>query len=150
MTRPAPTRATVAALVGAGATVTAGSTFTFGDDDLTDMHSIVDDNGTIAGTTALASIVNNALWVRNAGGNVNLTTAQVDAIGSLTATVSDDTLGDGTGTVSWTYTTKEGALDFLAQGETLTLTYRVTVQGRLWLQQRHGDQGRHGGHHRGQ
>ena len=48
-------------------------------------------------------------------------------LGALTAVVSDDATGDGTGAVTWTFEINDGAVDYLAEGETLTQSYDVTV-----------------------
>ena len=39
-----------------------------------------------------------------------------------------DPVNQGADTAGWTYTVADNALDFLADGETLTITYDVTVQ----------------------
>ncbi|WP_322978515.1 retention module-containing protein [Pseudomonas sp. C11] len=51
----------------------------------------------------------------------------VDALGNLSAAISDAAQGDGEGSVHWNYSVAAGALDYLGAGETLTLVYRVTV-----------------------
>jgi VCBS repeat-containing protein len=50
-----------------------------------------------------------------------------DYLGALTAVVSDDTTGDGTGAVTWTFEINDGAVDHLVESETLTQSYVVTV-----------------------
>lgn len=58
-----------------------------------------------------------------------LTPAQTSALttaGALALTRNDST-GTGAGSVAWTYTIADSAADFLAQGETLSVTYPVTV-----------------------
>jgi VCBS repeat-containing protein len=47
--------------------------------------------------------------------------------GSLQAEVTQDTTGGQDGSVAWTFGADAGALDFLAEGETLTQYYDVTV-----------------------
>lgn len=47
-------------------------------------------------------------------------------IGKFATTLSD-TNGGNTGAVNWSYSVADKALDYLAQGETLTQTYRVSV-----------------------
>jgi VCBS repeat-containing protein len=47
--------------------------------------------------------------------------------GMLAATVSNASTGDGAGTVSWTFSVDDSALDDLAAGQTLTQTYTVAV-----------------------
>ena len=48
-------------------------------------------------------------------------------LGTLTPSVSNDSTGDGAGTVSWTFSVDNAALQFLGEGETRTQTYTVTV-----------------------
>ena len=47
--------------------------------------------------------------------------------GTLTASVTEDATGDGEGTVKWTFTASDGALDTLAAGQTVTQTYTLTL-----------------------
>jgi len=47
--------------------------------------------------------------------------------GTLVAIVSDASTGDGAGTVSWTYSIDDSAIDDLAAGETLVQSYTLTV-----------------------
>ena len=48
-------------------------------------------------------------------------------LGTLTPTVSDDSTGDGAGTVGWSFSMANAALQFLGEGETRTQSYTVTV-----------------------
>jgi VCBS repeat-containing protein len=48
-------------------------------------------------------------------------------LGTFTANVSNDSTGDGAGQVSWNFTVDNNALQFLAQGQTLTQVYTVKV-----------------------
>ena len=48
-------------------------------------------------------------------------------LGTLTPSITDQTTGDGAGTISWNFTVDESSLDYLAAGQTLTQTYAVTV-----------------------
>ncbi|WP_448216992.1 VCBS domain-containing protein [Endozoicomonas sp. 2B-B] len=48
-------------------------------------------------------------------------------LGSLTATVADDTQGDGSGRIDWSFSVDDADIDYLGVGETLTQTYTVTV-----------------------
>jgi VCBS repeat-containing protein len=50
-----------------------------------------------------------------------------DYVGSLDAHVTTDSAGTGFGSVDWTFTVDDSAIDFLAEGETLTQNYAVTV-----------------------
>ena len=47
--------------------------------------------------------------------------------GTLTAVVANASTGDGAGTVNWTFTVNDGALDDLTQGQILTQAYDVTI-----------------------
>jgi VCBS repeat-containing protein len=49
-------------------------------------------------------------------------------VGALTAVVGDDTTGDGTGRVDWTYTVPAASVQFLAAGQTLTQIYDVLTK----------------------
>ncbi|MGZ9098199.1 MAG: Ig-like domain-containing protein [Brevundimonas sp.] len=48
-------------------------------------------------------------------------------LGVFSATVSDDSTGDGAGSVTWSFAVDDAAIQYLAAGETLTQTYTVTV-----------------------
>ena len=58
-----------------------------------------------------------------------LTAEQLAAIKAVEVplTVVQDPNGKNTGTATWTYSVADGAFDFLAAGETLTLTYLARV-----------------------
>ena len=47
--------------------------------------------------------------------------------GELTATVSDDTTGDGTGQVSWTFNIDDSEIDHLGADDVLVQKYRLTI-----------------------
>ncbi|MFK0569931.1 VCBS domain-containing protein, partial [Endozoicomonas sp.] len=47
--------------------------------------------------------------------------------GTFTPVISDNTTGDGTGQVDWTFTIPDSEIDDLAAGQTLTQSYTVTV-----------------------
>ena len=83
----------------------------FHDVDLTDHH------------TVSKSVASFAWW----GGT--LTAAQLTALTSASTLtfVKSDSTGTGAGSVAWTYKVTESAITFLAVGETLTVTYTVTV-----------------------
>ncbi|MEB3275994.1 MAG: tandem-95 repeat protein [Cyanobacteriota bacterium] len=76
--------------------------FSIADVDLADLQSV---SVTASGTTA-------------PGGTVR---------GSLTAAVSDNTTGDGTGTVTWTYQVADNLLDNLAGGQSFTESFIISV-----------------------
>ena len=48
-------------------------------------------------------------------------------VGSFTASLSDDSTGDGTGQVVWNFSVDNAALQFLAQDQQLTQVYAVTI-----------------------
>ena len=95
-------------------TVTEGlnttGTFVFTDVDLTDHHTV-------------STSVTSATW----SGGATLPSGVAAALaGALSATASDGT-GSGSGSVAVTFSAADSAFDFLASGETLTVTYNVTV-----------------------
>jgi VCBS repeat-containing protein len=59
----------------------------------------------------------------------SLTAAQQSALAaaSTLTLVKTDSTGTGSGSVAWTYQVTDSAIDFLAAGETLTVTYDVTI-----------------------
>ncbi|EHS53437.1 outer membrane adhesin like protein, partial [Rhizobium sp. PDO1-076] len=82
---------------------TATGTITFTDVDLGDVHTV----------TAVA--------------------AGEGYLGNFTAVVTDSATFDGQGTVTWTFTVADNAIDFLAAGETRTQSYVVTIADRNGL-----------------
>ncbi|TPK83423.1 hypothetical protein FJ936_21040, partial [Mesorhizobium sp. B2-4-13] len=48
-------------------------------------------------------------------------------LGTFTPTITNVSTGDGAGQVSWSFAVDNAALQFLAEGQTLTQTYTVTV-----------------------
>ena len=95
-------------------TVTEGlnttGTFVFTDVDLTDHHTV-------------STSVTSATW----SGGATLPSGVAAALaGALSATASDGT-GPGSGSVAVTFSAADSAFDFLAAGQTLTLTYNVTL-----------------------
>jgi VCBS repeat-containing protein len=85
-------------------------TLTFTDVDLSDTHSV-----NVA--------VNNAVW---SGGDFIPDDTLNDLQASLTTTLHDST-GTGAGGIDWNFAIQDKDLDFLGAGETLTVTYDVTV-----------------------
>ncbi len=59
--------------------------------------------------------------------SVSVTSSTTGFLGTLTPTVSNDSTGDGSGTVSWTFSVSDADLQFLGEGETRTQNYTVTV-----------------------
>ncbi|MGH3522436.1 MAG: VCBS domain-containing protein, partial [Mycobacterium sp.] len=88
-------------------------TLNFTDADLTDQHKV--------GASFFS-----ALW--SGGANVPLDT-QGALANALTASIApgNDSTGTATGTIDWSFNLADAKLDFLAQGETLTVTYVVEV-----------------------
>jgi VCBS repeat-containing protein len=85
-------------------------TLNFADVDLSDTHSV---------NVSVAS----ALW--STGGDIPVQTAN-DLISALSTALHDST-GTATGGVDWTFSIQDKDLDFLAAGDTLTVTYDVAV-----------------------
>ena len=54
-------------------------------------------------------------------------------LGSFAAVITDSATFDGQGTVTWTFTVADNAIDFLAAGETRTQSYVVTIADRNGL-----------------
>jgi VCBS repeat-containing protein len=59
--------------------------------------------------------------------SVTATAQGTGYVGSLTLGAVSDSTGGGTGSVGWTFSVVDGALDFLAAGQTLVQKYNVTV-----------------------
>ncbi|WP_422135859.1 VCBS domain-containing protein [Endozoicomonas sp. ALD040] len=59
--------------------------------------------------------------------SVSVSAAANGYLGSLTATVADDTQADGTGRIDWSFSVNDADIDYLGDGEILTQTYSVTV-----------------------
>src|SRR4029079_12730097 len=59
--------------------------------------------------------------------SVSMTAGGSGYLGTLTPTVSDDSTGDGAGTIGWSFSVDNAALQFLGEQETRTQTYTVTV-----------------------
>jgi VCBS repeat-containing protein len=86
----------------------------FSDVDLSDTHSV-------------SVAVSSAVW--SSGSDVPAAT-QADLAAALMTTLHDST-GSGSGGVDWTFSIQDKDLDFLAAGETMTVTYDVTVSDGL-------------------
>ncbi len=96
------------------ATDTASGTISFTDVDLSDRPTVA---------AAFASYAYTA-----ADGHTALTlTADQQSALETTLAVAPDGGNTNTGSATWTYSVADNALDFLAQGETLKLTYTATV-----------------------
>ena len=55
------------------------------------------------------------------------TTGTRGVLGELTPSIANNTTGDGTGVIAWTYSIDDSAIDYLADGETISETFTVTV-----------------------
>ncbi|MEA2859065.1 MAG: hypothetical protein QOC72_1104 [Methylobacteriaceae bacterium] len=85
-------------------------TLNFTDGDTGDTHTV---------STNLAS----AVW----SGGASVPSSTLAAAQTALATTLNDSAGTGSGSVDWTFGIADNQLDFLAEGETLTLTYGVGV-----------------------
>jgi VCBS repeat-containing protein len=86
-------------------------TLSFTDVDLSDVHSV---------NVSIAS----AIW----SGNPDFVPADIYAdLQTALATTLHDSTSSGSGGVDWTFSIQDKDLDFLAAGETLTVTYNVAV-----------------------
>ena len=90
-------------------------TLNFTDVDLTDKHTV----------SVELSAANPPLWSAS-GGTIPAQTL-ADVATALTAEVDTDSTGTGSGTINWAFSLPDKDFDFLADGETLTLTYNVIV-----------------------
>jgi VCBS repeat-containing protein len=87
-----------------------GGTLSFTDVDLSDTHTV-------------SVLLNSAVW--SSGGTIP-TQTETDLLAALSAALSDST-GSGSGSVDWSFSIPDFDLDFLAGGETLTVTYDIVV-----------------------
>ncbi|EJN14017.1 VCBS repeat-containing protein [Bradyrhizobium sp. YR681] len=83
----------------------------FDDVDLSDVHSV-------------SVVLNSAVWSFDPSFVPSDTLA--DLQNALTTALHDST-GAGTGSIDWTFSIRDGDLDFLSPGETLTVQYDVIV-----------------------
>lgn len=83
----------------------------FNDVDLSDVH-------------AVSVVLNSAVW------SANPDFVPTDTLGDLQTaltTALHDSTGTGSGSIDWTFSIRDGDLDFLSPGETLTVQYDVIV-----------------------
>ncbi|HYC32775.1 MAG TPA: VCBS domain-containing protein, partial [Gemmatimonadales bacterium] len=97
-------RADLSAGENTGDLTTAGA-IAFSDEDLSDSHTV---------SAVLVSATDSAAGA-------------VAARGTFTPVIADGATSDGSGSVSWTFSVPAGALDDLAEGQTLTQVYTVIV-----------------------
>jgi VCBS repeat-containing protein len=90
---------------------TTSGTIAFQDVDLNDSHTVTKDAASFA-------------W---SGGTLSAAQQTALASASTLTFVKSDSTGTGAGSVDWTYKVTDSAITFLAVGETLTVTYTVTV-----------------------
>jgi VCBS repeat-containing protein len=86
-------------------------TLSFNDVDLSDVHSV-------------SVVLDSAVWSAGSGD------VPAEALGDLQnalTTALHDSAGTGIGGIDWTFAIKDGDLDFLGAGETLTVQYDVIV-----------------------
>ena len=86
-------------------------TLAFTDVDLSDVHSV--------GVT-----LTSAIWSANPS---FVPTDTMNDLQTALATVLHDSTGSGSGSLDWTFSIQDKDLDFLGAGDTLTVTYDVTV-----------------------
>ncbi|MER2264422.1 VCBS domain-containing protein [Methylobacterium oxalidis] len=91
--------------------VEASGSLSFTDVDLSNTHSV-------------SQTLSPPVW--SGGSTIPVATAAALA-DAFSATLADVSTGDGAGLISWDFSLGNPLLDFLAAGETLTLTYNVTV-----------------------
>ena len=101
---------------GSDIALTASGSLAFGDDDLTGGHSV-------SVTLASARFVADGAPVEEA-----LAQALQDA---LTVAIADGPCGDGRGSVDWNFALQDSLVDFLDDGEAITIVYDVTVDDGL-------------------
>ncbi|MET0437516.1 MAG: DUF5801 repeats-in-toxin domain-containing protein [Devosia sp.] len=82
-------------------TLTTTGSLNFTDSDINDTHTV---GATLASVTGAPS-----------------------ALGTFTPIISNTATGDGAGTIGWTFSVSDGALDYLAAGQTITQLYTVTL-----------------------
>ncbi len=101
----------LAATTGSSASDSSSGSIAFADPDLDDHHSITPSGPTFA-------------W---SGGS--LSASKVTALTSASALqlTETDSTGTGSGSVAWTYSAADKTFDFLAAGQTLTVTYALTI-----------------------
>ena len=58
---------------------------------------------------------------------VSVTSDTTGYLGTFTPTVSNNTTGDGSGQVDWTFSVPDAAIDYLAKGQVVTQSYTVVV-----------------------
>ncbi|WP_236632959.1 LamG-like jellyroll fold domain-containing protein [Endozoicomonas elysicola] len=58
---------------------------------------------------------------------VSITSDTSGYLGTFTPTVSNNTTGDGTGQVDWTFSVPDADIDYLAKDQVVTQTYTVTI-----------------------
>jgi len=93
------------------ADTTSPQTLNFTDPDLTDTHQV-------------SVAVDSAVWSANSFLPGDISTDLQTAL----ATTLHDSSGTGSGGIDWSFSVPDKDLDFLSAGETLTVTYDVTVQ----------------------
>jgi VCBS repeat-containing protein len=85
-------------------------TLTFTDADLNDHHTV-------------STSVTSATW----SGGATLPSGLAAALPGALSTTTTDSTGSGSGSIAVTFSAADSAFDFLAAGQTLTVTYNITV-----------------------
>ena len=116
---PGPHAATeVSGSTGGDATLELGGSLTFTDPELGQTHTV-------------DPFFKDAVWSGAFGHEIPAAT-KAAIVNALQASLLNDSTGTGTGKVSWEFILADELVDFLRQGETLTLTYNViTVRDNL-------------------
>jgi VCBS repeat-containing protein len=95
---------------GSAAPDSASGTLAFTDGDTGDTHTV-------------APSLSSAVW----SGGSTIPSSTLTAAQTALATTLNDSTGTGSGSVDWNFGIPDNDVDFLAAGETLTLTYNVNV-----------------------
>lgn len=129
----------------AGETATDTFTYTVTDSDgdtrtatITVTITGTNDTPTLTSTVSSGAVVENGAVV--ASGEIGFadvdlrdahtatsTASGTGYLGAFTTTVTDNGAGDGAGSVTWTFSVDDAAIQYLAAGETVTQSYTVTV-----------------------
>ncbi|NRB32388.1 MAG: FecR domain-containing protein, partial [Rhizobiaceae bacterium] len=119
---------------GSATQISATDTISFQDTDASDRHTesvVLATKNWVQNGTPGAAFPNGDVGQISTSAPDNLvlteTAAVDDPVMDRTLLTVNSVPGEVTGTVSWTWTALESEIDFLAGGETLTLTYTITI-----------------------
>ncbi|ORE85670.1 VCBS domain-containing protein, partial [Aurantimonas sp. 22II-16-19i] len=118
-----------------GSALSTGGTIAFTDADLSDTPTVAVDNTSVAIAYTPAGASEAAETLNSSGDNTGATAFQQALLALAVAIDLGDASdanasampGTNDGSVAWTYAISDGALGFLGAGESVTLTYPVTV-----------------------